>query len=303
MTNTIDKLTEFINDYNDNLLPESGNSEEALTNYRNAVAESVVAADNGDDRALRLSSVGKVPLVQAFKLIGYREPPLGWGKLRHGTFHVGNEFEERLRYLLVRYGGHYGLSITASEVNVTYQGLTGHVDIVLNDDTIVEVKTMGSGPFFQASRVGINDDLGYATQLSTYSAGLGLPAVWVVEDKTTTSVKLIPLDEDYKADRLDRANDIISALVGFNEKVGTKTNEDLFHEAFALFEAPAPREYRGQLYLPNSTAWSGFKWVMYELEEDDNKLYYVDHREPADAWEVLQEELEDGYIQYVKRQT
>lgn len=302
MSATVYNLQCFIDEYNKNLLPTNQvPSWDALLAYARDVSRSLYDEhERPDSFGLRLSQIGKPPIIQGLQLLGWSSTELARnGKLRHGTFHVGNEFEARLKYLLRLYGHLFDLTIAEEEVEVRFDGIKGHADMVLNSDLLVEIKTMGQGPFMQASRVGINDDLGYATQLSTYSSALELPAVWVVEDKTTTAMKLITLsDEEVKA-TAGRASAIIDGLKTV-EKVakerGTLAGFTLLMERFS---APPPRAYRNKLYLQRSVAWSPFRHVLYDIIlDDDSKELFNGYLEPDDVWKALKEDREAGYFAF-----
>ena len=161
---------------------------------------------------------------------------------------------------------------------------------------------MGAGSFREASRKGISDDLGYATQLSVYRDSLGcMPAVWVVEDKASSRVKLIPgLEGEALREKLDRAQSIIETLRELEEVLRTSGFNAGLEFLVSNVGAPQPRTFRGIEYLPWSMSYSPFREALYDYTQEDGKqpVFYGYIEDVDEVREILEELLEDGLIQW-----
>lgn len=309
MNNTLTALRAFIHDFNDNRLKYPTHINQTKLDsmaiaYSTSLAESLTPEKEEPFR-LRLSQIGKPPVVQGLKVIGYGELPLLHGRLRDTVFHVGREFEARFKYLIELYGEAYDLKVTGEEVDTKFMGVIGHADLVLNDELLLELKTMGAGSFRETSRKGVSDDLGYFTQLSTYQASTGLQGVWVVEDKASSTIKLIDgPTPTQQQEKLDRASAIISALRELQEFY-EDTEGDVTASTYYLldlFDVPEPREWRGKLYLPWSMAWTPFREALYVFEQEGDKSpLFIDYMEDDEVVEILGELVEEGLITHAKK--
>ena len=303
MNNTLTALHAFVNDFNNDKLKYPAHiSQDRLDSmamaYSTCLAKSLTP-EKEEPFKLRLSQIGKPTIIQALKLIGYSELPLLNGRLRDTVFHLGREFEARFKYLIELYGKAYDLEVTGEEVDTEFMGVSGHADIILNDELLLELKTMGSGSFREASRTGVSDDLGYFTQLAAYQASTGLQGAWVVEDKASSTIKLIDgPTPTQQQDRLDRAVAIIDGLRDLEEfyKKTGDVEASTYH-ALELFEIPEPREWRNKLYLPWSMAWTPFRDALYVYEQEDSKSpVFIDYMEDEEVVEILGELLDEGLI-------
>lgn len=121
-------------------------------------------------------------------------------------FQFGDYFEELLIFLLQS----QGFEVTRQQEEVDFLGVKGHIDGVVNDTTIIEVKTM-SGYIFDKFVAGSMEHSAYYTQLGIYSHMLDLPAVWLVLNKQTFELGLLNLDRQ-ESFYIERAKFVVNAL-------------------------------------------------------------------------------------------
>jgi hypothetical protein len=241
--------------------------------------------EDREHSGVRASNLGKPAMITALQKLGYSEPAPK-GNLLY-TFMLGDVFEITAEALLLA----RGFEVKESQGTIDWNGIKGHFDFIVHDgdqDFIIEAKTM-SGNYARQFRQNPNDDRGYLTQLSLYSAARDLPAAWLCLDKSNQEMFAIPLAEDVKRKALQRALNVKERL----DRV--ETIEDVFR----YFVAPPGREeiYQrqptGKKLVPSSLAWSPYKSVVYILTDDFNgygkPTKYIDRQATA---EHAKEELE-----------
>lgn len=234
-----------------------------------------------------LSELGKPAVLLGMRKLGYQEK----GQKLKNIFrcHLGEVFESLLLHSLVAYLGDSRYVIdTQREVN--FKGYIGHVDAVINDSLVVEIKTMSSY-YWNKFVKNPNDEKGYITQLALYSEALCLPAVWLCLNIETYELKLIELSslsDELVQEKINRASAIITSL----------STISTFEELFENFAPPVPekeffrKQPTGKFVLPESMKYSNFCSVFYVLSEGVNgygkqTVYVDDYTSYEEAKEAL----------------
>lgn len=295
----MDKLEEFANWLNEDVGGEGKLPDLKHGSYGEAMGQSL-ARHYSEDRqkgGLRMSSMGKPASVIALEHLGYSEPePRGKSRL---IFHTGDMFENFLEVMLQT----YGIEIISSQGEVSYKGIKGHYDYIVNlggQHVVVEAKTMSANYAKQFKR-GVNDVRGYLTQLSLYWSATMLPAVWVCLDKGTNEVFIVEPIEEEMYDALSRVDNILGRIDKIN------TIEDVFKQTQV---PPArPEVYKGsetgRLLLPTSMSYSTYKHALYKLVDDYNgygkfTTYVEDVADNNHMRENLDRMVENGELNYAK---
>lgn len=177
---------------------------------------------NGD---LRLSSIGRCPRQQAYKLLGFEEN----GKeidARSRMVFLQGDFVELAVVGLIKAVGIKVEGTGANQKDVEIDGVRGHPDGIVTIEGnayLLEVKSMSSFSFkdFEA---GVLDD-GYRYQVNAYLEALGLSKAIVIalnKDAGVLSEMVVSRDDIIVTDIKQRIKDIRSA-----------TKEDLPYKPYA----------------------------------------------------------------------
>lgn len=176
--------------------------------------------DEAPYRPLRLSSLGKIPAIEALahklRLIE-PTPPSAFDEKSKFIFSFGDWFEAYLNFMMERHG--YTLE---KQREVTWNGVKGHTDAIYIEDgqeCLLEIKTASSYYFEQVKALGYpTDERGYLTQFLAYSESTGIPRErchWIFLDKGTNNILQLPLSavpSDLAEQRLNRAKSVIKAF-------------------------------------------------------------------------------------------
>jgi hypothetical protein len=147
---------------------------------------------------LRLSNYGKPPRQLWFEA----NSPLSRQKPRGSLlikFLYGDIIEAMLLFL-VRQSGH---SVTKEQDSVVLEGIDGHIDAVVNGDTVIDVKSASKWAFAKKFKGGavlnkVDDSFGYVPQLKGYQKSLDLPNAGLLSAcKETGELWYLPLEGDY----------------------------------------------------------------------------------------------------------
>jgi hypothetical protein len=217
-------------------------------------------------KSLRASQLGKPAVLQAMDKLGIkREGDSIQNKLKL-IFHQGEIFE----CLAIELLKVYGFKVTLEQAEVEFDGVKGHIDCVVDDAYLLELKTM-SGQYTSKFRKAPDDTRGYVSQLAIYQDALSLPGAWLAYDKANSEafIKAYPNDPKIIAESLDRASYIIGSM-DYIEK---------FEDIFEYFEAPPPVDYsckvkniHGQT-VPEEMRYDWRRWVFYNIEVVENSCY------------------------------
>jgi hypothetical protein len=108
-------------------------------------------------------------------------------------FHFGNVFEELIVHLMQA----YGLKVGGTQLELRHGEFMGHIDGIVNDNCLIEVKTM-SPDYFKNFTEKPDDIRGYYTQLSFYYEALKDKGItdcgWLCFDKGTFTLKFVRPD-------------------------------------------------------------------------------------------------------------
>jgi len=143
---------------------------------------------------LRLSSLGKCIRQQAYTVLDYPVPKLN--PRAKMTFLFGDMIEALITCLAKS----AGVNLHSEQKEVKFAGVTGHIDGIINDDTLFECKSMSQFGYEKFLRVGISDDSGYISQCQSYMQALGLKqACLVAVNKNTGHIaeQIIYPDQTY----------------------------------------------------------------------------------------------------------
>ena len=218
-------------------------SDEFIHDMVRVLSKYTTAPESGS--LTRMSSLGK-PLVELAyrKIKAYKESftPAEMWVCAMGDF---------AEALIIELMSMHGIAVTRYQQEVyLYNGrVVGHIDGVIDDDTVFDIKCMGTTYFKQFTN-NPNDDRGYLTQLSTMEV-----------------IKLT--DKAYQ-----------TALVEVGSKLATlqqiKTEVDILE----LLEPPEPKPNKaGKLVIPDSMSFSPYKEVIY------GGIYYADPKHMK-QWET-----------------
>lgn len=240
---------------------------------------------------LRLSQLGKMPAMEALaRKVGIFPEPKPINHKSKLIFSLGDWFEAYCIFLM-RYCGY---KVHREQEEVMWNGVPGHIDCVVNDgnqDWLVEIKTTSDYYFKKCLKTTYPDDeRGYLTQLSTYSEILGLPAVWILLNKQTHAIAILPLSnapEKFRNQRLARAKEVIDI---FNE---CETREDVYRLSQPVppqIEKLRSGEYvlndDGSLKLYPHYAMSHpdfyYKLALGKTRHGKERHYVVDYNYPSD---------------------
>lgn len=125
-------------------------------------------------------------------------------------------FGDVIEVLLLFLAKEAGHSVTNEQMEVTEDGVTGHIDAII-DGVLVDVKSASSYSYekFKSGGHLFDDPFGYITQLSGYAHKTGCDkAGWLVADKVHGDIQYVELDKDYirgndPAKRIAEAKEVI----------------------------------------------------------------------------------------------
>ena len=243
-----------------------------------------------------ISQLGKPAVLLGLFQLGFPMDVVTYPTLFN--FHYGDWFESLILSLLEI----YGINLTMKQATVQYLGIEGHIDAVIGDEIVLEIKTMSDHNYQKFSkpidpqkpwfRRFHEDVYGYATQLGCYSSCLNKKGLWLILNKITRELGLVYPNESNLREGCNRARELINALQHI------KTLEDLTE----WFEAPDPvveffrKKPTGYYLVPESMKYSQYADCFYELVQAENNYKrlttYVNEKYPP---EVVVEKLRSRY--------
>lgn len=289
MTNTLFKLKTFVESFN------SGELQIDLAEQQeNYIKEVKISCYNQfcsptKRTHIGLSEIGKPAVLLGLKALGVSEVVSPASKLR---FHFGDVFEALIVQILIS----YGLEVTDVQKEVAYSGIPGHIDGIVNGDTVLEVKTM-SDSYYQRFTKQPDDSRGYLTQLNFYCHLLGLKGVWLCINKQTYELALIELIPDPTL--LERGKKIIQVL----------PNIVTINDVLDNFDAPEPvteffkKQPTGKYLVPETMKYSNCVDVFYECVVEPNGYkkptkYVVDYQPMHKSIETFYDSVGKGLIPF-----
>ena len=260
MSETLYRLRQFVDAFNSGELQIDFDamhdqlaqySSEVIISYKNQFC-------NRDKRThIGLSEIGKPAVLLGLKKLGVAgEIVSPASRLR---FHFGDVFESLILATLKA----HNFSITMEQHEISMKGTLGHIDAVVNDDTVLEVKTM-SDYYYQKFIKEPDDSRGYVTQLNTYAYMLCKKGVWLCLNKQTYQLALIELVPNPLV--LERAEAVIKAL----------KEVKVIDDVLDLFDPPEPeaeffkKQPTGRYLIPASMKYAAYLPVFYDLVLDVN---------------------------------
>lgn len=142
---------------------------------------------------LRLSNVGRPNRQLWYELHGYPFTPLS--STAKFKFLFGSILEELVLFLAME-AGH---SVTDQQGTVELDGVTGHIDAVIDGEVLVDVKSCSTRSFekFERGTLFSDDPFGYVGQLTGYTKAKGLKrAAFIAIDKTLGKICVLELPQE-----------------------------------------------------------------------------------------------------------
>jgi hypothetical protein len=163
-----------------------------------------------------------------------------------------------------------GYRINQGQGEVYYKGIKGHYDWLIDDNTVIDCKSMSANSFRKFTADPNLDYLGYTSQLAVYRAALGIPyAGWLLFDKGGTGFKGVSPSEESLQTALARVDRIIPVLSNLS-------NRD---DILKVFQAPPPvsevhkKKETVKYLIPDSMKYSPYRHLFYDVEVCKNGYY------------------------------
>lgn len=189
------KLSEFIKRWNEGGVVPLHSFQEFVLDYIGSECVDAFTTTYGTEpeRQLSVSSLYKEAMLLGFDAFGYRQ-------LRStnmvGKFHLF--FGKVLEALVLALMREYGVPVHSLQHEVTFAGIPGdgHVDCIYGENTILDIKSMGSY-YYKSFVEQPDDDRGYVTQLLTYKYASQLKYSGVLAlDKWFGTLAYVPIRDD-----------------------------------------------------------------------------------------------------------
>ena len=214
-------------------------------------------------------------------------------------FMAGDFFESIICYLMKDYGIPFrtqleiDLSSMFPNSNLPFKG---HIDVLLDDGTLLDIKSLSNSAATKFIKEGVSNYFGYRSQMAFYlfglkTMGINARAGWLIYNKDTAKLDLVRADHE----ELQREWDYLLNKMDFLEKI--KTVNDLIKT-----NLPEPKKEikggtpTGRLLLPRSMRECNYANCFYNIykvpEESKTKIYV--HKEMPGP-EVMKVKLEKTY--------
>lgn len=282
-------ITTFIEQYNNNELQLEVLSND-IANYSSALSQSFkrqFVDERQQENRLRVSSLGKYAVVQALQYFGVHESMENIRGAKADMFHVGDITEARLISLMKA----YGLWVTHEQHEVTWNGVLGHMDCVV-DGMVIDVKTCNDGNFKRYQK---KLPQTYITQIGVYAEALQcINCGILLYNRNTCELALsVPDHDDVKA-ALARAVDIAITIPTLS----------CVSDIWNYFDTPDPltevfqKQKTGRYYVPYDVR-SPYDELLYEVVSDvsgyDKERKYVTRlREPEEIEKLIKMDTVPG---------
>ncbi len=233
---------------------------------------------------IRMSALGMPVVYQMLPVLGYGKLPEEAHDISTlETFHYGDAYEARVFSLLKAFDPSLKLQ---NDKEVIHNNVYGHADILVQgygETAVLEVKTVNSMYFSGMVKRGYpTDDRGYFSQLAMYSRVLGVPGYWLVKNKETHQVVLLPFPSDLPwlpklYSDIDRKIETMQLLLNIKSEHGT--HDALLSLMNAFDDRPEPitayitdKNTRQKIRfdtLPENMKYCPRKEALYELGEQE----------------------------------
>lgn len=249
-------LDNFIQWYYTNKQPYYPFSKVYEAALQGKLSEMFESRQQGD--LIRGSSLGDPLAVLILKKLGYRAPDRQLTILDRHFLYEGHEAEARMISTLMMFG--FGIHDLQTEVE--YGGYKGHIDLMIEGETVVDVKAVKNASFnrMTGKKPYISDR--YKTQIAFYKKALGIDkGGLLLYNRDTSDIAFVDLSNDE-----DSLNELDFKLDVLEQNM---TLEELWEREEDLIPAVSKEVYKGadtgNFLLPDSMRFSEYKTAFYEL--------------------------------------
>lgn len=287
------KLSEFIDKWNNGGIVPLTSFEEFVIDYIGNECVDAFTTTYGvePERKLSVSSLYKEIMLLGFDKFGYRQ-------LRStnmvGKFHLF--FGKVLEALVLALMREYGVDVHSLQETVEFEGIPGdgHIDAVYQENTVLDIKSMGSY-YFKSFTSQPDDDRGYVTQLLVYKYAkqkkyCGVLAV----DKWFGTLAYVPIRDStivVRNNEEDEASLLLSRAAAVAECINELQTMD---DVWELSLPQAIKHKAGKFLIPpNTMRYDTRSNVFFEMKKDRVVSSY--------PLETVQERIElykDGKLEF-----
>lgn len=217
--------------------------------------------DRREGELIRGSNIGDPLAVLLLKKLGYVAPSVPLTVLDRNFLYTGFEVEARMISMLLAYDA----TVSDMQAEVSYRGYKGHIDLILTNDTVIDVKAVKGANFnrMTAARKPYISDR-YKTQIAFYKAALGLDkGGLLVYSRDTSDLAYIDLsNDDESRQALDYKIDVLETDMTLG---GIWDNQD------ELIPEVKEEVYKGvatgNYLLPDSMKFTGYNRAFYDISD------------------------------------
>lgn len=185
------------------------------------------------EAVLRMSAIGKPIVDLAYSLVDEDKREYS-SRGQYWSISMGIYGEALVKMLMSANGFHYSMS----QERVKLGPLVGHIDGVVDDTTVFDIKFM-SYTYYNQFVSKPNDERGYLTQLSVYRKALGLPkAAFLCINKVTGQCRVVKLSQKKYVECLHEVKAKLKLLKQIHQS-----------QNVALVEPPLPRLNKAGKYV------------------------------------------------------
>lgn len=253
--------------------------------YLDLIKENFFKTASRNPLHMSLSSYGDPLISLTLKRLGYPPEPRGYTVQDRNFLFTGFEVEARMLSLLLA----YGFQVSNEQSTVKYNGLEGHIDALINNDTVLDIKAVKSSNFNRAlpgRNQFINDK--YLAQVNAYRRALELDHSGLLYyDRDTAEV--------YYHDTSDY--DLTYHDMKLETARGVKSLEEVFEREEEFIPTPTQEVYRksltGNYLVPLEMVYTGYADAFYLIKDGVNgygkpQRYVIDYRTHEETREILE---------------
>jgi len=210
---------------------------------------------NEDNTVTRMSAMGKPLIERAYRKVKPIQEQLTFAEM--WVISMG-DFAEALIVELMSIAG---IAVTHYQQKVDALGIIGHIDGVVDNTTVFDIKCM-STTYFKSFTNKPNNDRGYLTQLALYQYALKLPkAAFLCLDKTTGQMKVVKLPKGNYLDDVVRKLRILEHI---------ESEDDIIR----MIKPEPPKEGMTGLVVPDNMQHSNYARLIYGDTYHVNEAHY-----------------------------